>query len=84
MLEATVKQTPIGDKYFINETLREPKTENISQVIMVGLTLIHEINQLMLIKIPFSSDHQEQDKPHSSRRLHRMANRKRVKTRSRT
>ena len=54
MLEASVKQTPIGDKYFINETLREPKTENISQVIMVGSSFFHKINQLMLIKINFS------------------------------
>ena len=50
-MEATVKQTPIGDKYFINETLREPKTENISQVIMVGSPFVLKINQLLLIKI---------------------------------
>ena len=53
VLEASVKQTPIGDKYFINETLREPKTENISQVIMVGSPFFHKINELLLIKIPF-------------------------------
>ena len=35
VLEAVVKQTPIGDKYFINEVLKEPKTVNVSQVIMV-------------------------------------------------
>ena len=51
VLEATVKQTPIGDKYFIDEALREPKTGNTSQVIMVGLTFVHKINQLLLIKI---------------------------------
>ena len=36
MLVAKVKQTPKGDKYFIEEALKKPKTENISQVIMVG------------------------------------------------
>ena len=35
VLEAVVRQTPIGDKYFINEVLKEPKTVNVSQVIMV-------------------------------------------------
>ena len=53
VLEASVKQTPIGDKYFINETLREPKTENISKVIMVGSPFFHKTNEVLLIKIPF-------------------------------
>ena len=57
VLEATVKQTPIGDKYFIDEALREPKTGNASHVIMVGSSFVHKINQLLLIKVPFFSDH---------------------------
>ena len=36
VLEANVKQTPIGYKYFIEEAVKKPKTENISQVILVG------------------------------------------------
>ena len=41
VLEATVKQTPIGDKYFIDEALREPKTGNTSQVIMVDSSFVY-------------------------------------------
>ena len=36
VLEANVKQTPRGDKYFIEEAVKKPKTENISQVILVS------------------------------------------------
>ena len=45
MLNAKIKQTPKGDKYHIEESLKKPKTDNISQVIMVGLLFLHEINQ---------------------------------------
>ena len=37
VFNATIKQTPIGEKYIINSTLNKPKTENVSGVIMVSL-----------------------------------------------
>ena len=53
MLVANVKQTPKGDKYFIEEVLKRPKTENISQVIMVSqliITILIHISCLQITK----------------------------------
>ena len=52
VLKASVTQTPIGYRYHINQTVSEPKTENISQVVMVGFLIFPKQVQYLPSRFP--------------------------------
>ena len=63
VFDANIKQTPIGNKYIINSTLRQPSTANITGIIMVSPN-ISKLYSFFLF-----ADCEEQHKYHRSRRL---------------
>ena len=49
VLKASATQTPIGHRYHINQTVSKPKTENISQVVMVGFYLLPKTRSILAL-----------------------------------
>ena len=49
VLKASVTQTPIGYRYHINQTVSKPKTENISQVVMVGFLIFPKTSSVFAL-----------------------------------